>query len=97
MKNSEATFKAMNRVLEDRLNEARDSGSRRFIISIMEVAQVFGPLEDYEPKVEQVITFLESQIDRTTQEGHYMSKERGVCIGIMEEFNGILGHEKEAG
>lgn len=97
MKNSEQTFKAMNRVLEDRLNEVRDSGSRRFIISVMGVMQVFGPVEDYAPKVQQTIQFLEGQIEKTTQEGHYMSKERGICKGIMEDFQQIIGREKEAG
>lgn len=96
MKNSEKTFKSMKRVLEDRLNEVRDSGSRRFIISIMGAMQVYGPIDDYEPKVQETVQFLQSQIEKTELEGRYMSKERTICKGIMEEFEQIIGREKEA-
>lgn len=96
MKNSEQNLKAMNRIVEDRLNEARDSGTRRFIISIMENLQSFGPVEDCDKKIQEALTFLDVQIDKATKEGHYMGKERAVCESILEDFNRILGREKEA-
>lgn len=96
MKNSEAAFKAMNRVVEDRLNDSRDSGTRRFVISVMSNMQSFVPIQDYDKKIQESVAFLEEQVAITTKEGHYMNKERAVCESLLEEFNRILGQEKEA-
>jgi len=94
MDNAKQAYQAMTRKIEDVLNETRDSGSRRFVISIMSEVHNRSYGENAEENIEGVLEFLQQQIERTEKEGHYMNRERIICTTVLEEFNRILGREE---